>query len=858
MTAVLGMFVVGSLAPAAAQATLSSISGIVTLDGAPVVDARIVASGAGFNRSANTAADGSYTIANLPDGEYSVNLEPTASSSVSPSWVYTGTERVVVLPPDATAQDFAVSPAPIAVVGSLQAPDGASFAAPNRAWVRAQNQEGQGNSVQVAADGSFRVNVLEGAILLRVTLENTQWDAPSGLAGLVYFSDTDAVNGVVMVDGDPTSAAIDPLVLGVKSATIAGRVTTLAGVPAPPGIPVLAWRVDGAEYAQGFSDSEGAFRLAVIPGAWFLRAQPLPAQDFVAALSPQRVLVAENETVTRNLQIAVADVLIEGRAVDSASGTLLGAGVDGVAYSTYRAEQRVMAGPSALLADGVFSLKLASSLATTYTVGLHLTPESGYTALSRVSIALSQPIVSPLEIPVAVDNSSISGALVDRAGAPLPGIPGIVWGYSDNGGWARTRINPASGTYAVDLLSTDLNGSGGSSWALRARIDPTSGYIVQRPQVERVFLPFNEGAGSDLSGVDFELLAIESFGTLRGVVRNVNGEPLPRVRVVVRENSTSESAVERSDYTDRQGRYSLRVPGGTYTVRAHDDLGRPGPRQIEPAAIDAMVTARQSTTLDLRFRAADAVLSGIVAYEGAGYPALVRARSSDGATTHIRADASGSFTLPLLSALEWRIDAVSSDDDLFLRSAPISETLISDETRSVTLTLLAAEPLPESQAFVFAANEDQFFTMGDGSQVEVPAGAFAESGQALLTVRPLPELATVGDAQPVSFGYRLHAYHVDGERQRQPISRFLRPITLILPYTAAQLEALGITEEQLVPAYWDEASASWKAVEDVAVVPDGSGGTVQILTDHFTDYALLASITVPTQQTQIYLPLVKR
>ena len=166
---------------------------------------------------------------------------------------------------------------------------------------------------------------------------------------------------------------------------------------------------------------------------------------------------------------------------------------------------------------------------------------------------------------------------------------------------------------------------------------------------------------------------------------------------------------------------------------------------------------------------------------------------------------------------------------------------------------MTVQDLPQSQVFAFDAATDQRFSMGDGSRVEASAGAFAEGGQALLSVRPIPDLTSAAGAEPISFGYRLQAYSL-GDDGRQPVTHFNRPVTLVIPFTAAQLQALGITAAQLVPAYWDEASASWKPVETVSVITDDTGGgVVQVSVEHFTDYALVTS-----GGHSVFLPLVRQ
>src|SRR5262249_17630824 len=99
--------------------------------------------------------------------------------------------------------------------------------------------------------------------------------------------------------------------------------------------------------------------------------------------------------------------------------------------------------------------------------------------------------------------------------------------------------------------------------------------------------------------------------------------------------------------------------------------------------------------------------------------------------------------------------------------------------------------------------------------------------------------------------YRVHAF----DASHRPITHFATPVTIALPFTAQQLAGLGVTADQLVPAYWDEATASWKAVDNVSVEVDDQGnGVVNIAADHFTGYALLAG----GAGGQVFLPLIAR
>jgi len=846
-------------AAAAPLAQLSSISGTVTMNGSGVDDAVVVATRSNLARPAPTDATGAYSLTALPADDYTLSVRPISVTTTSPDWVYAADPLVVSVPPAAT-QDFTVQAASVTVAGQLLSPTGsdATFDAPNRAWVRVENQEGQGNSVQVAGDGSFTVKLLPGVVLLSLTLENPDWAAPLTLRSMVYHAEAGETIDVGALQVMEKQAGINGTVRLVDG-------TASAGGSAPAGIPVRAWRLDGTEYEQTRTDEQGQYQLQVIEGVWLVRAIPLEEQPYLPAEPPQRIFLdSPDATVTQDLLIAEADVTLSGITVDSVTGEPLTDGVDGRAYAFYPQEDQrhPTRSASAQLSDGAFTLKLASSLSEVYTIGVAFPPDVAYTALSRVTVNLNTTIVEPIQIPITPNDAHIRGALKDRDGANVTAVPGSVWAAGDSGGWARTRVNPVDGTYDLAVSTTDVTGTGGSTWRVHAFVDPTSGYLVQRPRMQRVFLPFNDGAGSTVEDVDFTLVSLASLGTLRGTVTAPDGTPLRGVRVVVSEvTDAGSTAVNRWDYTNRQGNYQVQVPAGSYRVQVHfrrlqNQRGSLPAHLLPPTPVTVSLAEQGDVTVDLRFRESDATVSGQVMFDGAGHAGLVRARSADGITVHAPAGPDGNFRLHLLSGVSWTLQAVSSEGDMFLRSAPLAVTpAAGSNSLDAPLLLAEAMPIPESQAFVFQADADQFFTMSDGSEVRVPAGAMAISGTVALTVRPLPELEAAGDLQPVSFGYRLHAFAGGETSRRQPVTHFMRPVTLVIPFTAAQLADLGIEMDQLVPAYWDEASGSWKPVENVAVVPDADGGgTVQIAVDHFTDFALLAA----SGNNRVFLPMVQR
>lgn len=817
----------------------NTLNGTVTVDGGGFpAQARVQAWQGALSPSALVAAaNGAYTLS-LFDGIWQATVIQAPPTTTSPAWVYTGGPQTVhyTANPDPVAPvktlDFTVTPATGTLAGSLIAPGGASLAGPNRVWVRAQNQEGQGNTVQVdETSGAFSVNVLPGNTILRFSFENALWAAPVDLSGAQWYVNDGAV------------VSLDPIQLIAKNARISGQVSE-HGVPVS-NLPVQAWRLDGAMTVKGFSDGDGNYSLAVIEGVWAVQVNPPALSDYVPAQDPQRVLLpTPTATVSQDLGVVTSDVTITGTLVDQ-NGALV-PNLDGRVYALYpEAGRWPQFGQSARIKNSAFTFKLASGVSTQYRIKTALSDLSGYTAISTVNLSVAPGEGKIITIPVAPNNATISGHLIDRAdGLPQTGLPAAIYAASNSGALKREKVNPLTAAYEFEVASTNTSGQGGSYWWLKAFVDPTTGWVVQQPRLSKVFLPYNNGNGASVTA-DFGVVQVNAV--LSGTVTGVGGQPLSGALVTaVEKNSTSAAALRRWTYTNAQGRYMLRLPAGSYKVTAdYRNLLSPLPAYVTLAP-------EEKKTVDLQFRAKNATVSGTVIYEGAPHTAFLRAYSSRGGRVNAQTDLNGAWTLQLSAGETWRIQAVGEEGTQFLKSARLVVTPQPGvDPVSHPLTLLPSETLPEGLILNFDAAQDQLLALSNGAQVIIPGGALAPSGMVSVAVHPKMDLADDAGATPVSFGYRLLAF----DENRAPILHFNAPLTLVMPFTAEQLAKLGVTPEQLIPSYWDPASNSWKAVPNFSVQVLANGdGAINVTIDHFTDYGLLSDV----YDQRIFIPVALR
>ena len=815
------------------------LSGTVSMTGGGLPEQALVLAWRGPRHPSAVvdAATGAYTLP-LWEGDWQATMVQAPPTSISPAWVYTGGLQVVhfdanpdPLHPTQTL-NFSVTPATGTISGSLQAPAGAggAFAAPNRVWVRAQNQEGQGNTVQVdETTGAFSIHVLPGNTILRFTFENPLWAAPVELSGAQWFVD------------DGVTVAIDPLQLIAKEALISGVVTDELGSPLA-GLPVHAWRLDGALSVKGQTDASGAFALNVIEGIWEVQVNPGAASDYVPAQPPQHVaLPTPTSTATRDLGAVLMDVTVNGTLVDGGGSPV--AGLEGRVYALYPDGMRwPQFGQGAPVHNSAFTLKLSSHISSQYRIKASLSDLSGYTAIAAVTQHVTAGSSYTLSLPVAPNNSTITGHLIDRADLQIQtGLPAAIYGASNSGALKREKVNPITGGYRFDVASTDTSGQGGTFWWLKAFVDPTTGWVVQQPRLEKVFLPYTNGSGADVTA---NFLVAEVNAVIIGIVSAPNGQPLAGARVTVIEQGTSQAvAFRRWTYTNDAGHYSLRVPAGTYKVTA-DTLNA-----ISPLPATVTLAAFEKKTANLQFRPKDATVSGTVVYNGQAHGAFLRAYSASGAHVVGQADLNGAWTLKLSAGETWRIQAVSEEGSLFLKSERLKLIPpVGVDPTSYTLTLQPGETLPDSLVLDFDASQDQVLTLSNGSQLIIPGGALQPGGMVSVAMHPKMDLSDDGGATPVSFGYRLLAFDDD----RTPILHFYAPVTLVIPFTADQLSKLGVGPEQLIPSYWDPSTSSWKAVPNFTVQLFSSGnGTVSVTVDHFTDYGLLS----PAYDYQTFMPV---
>lgn len=174
------------------------------------------------------------------------------------------------------------------------------------------------------------------------------------------------------------------------------------------------------------------------------------------------------------------------------------------------------------------------------------------------------------------------------------------------------------------------------------------------------------------------------------------------------------------------------------------------------------------------------------------------------------------------------------------------EQIVSPSAGSNTLNLNLTNTgtLPDSISVTFSATNQKTITLSDGTTINIPSGVLASSGNVTVTVDPKAQLPNQSLATPIDIGYDIKAFDANGN---EITGNFNSNVTIVIPYTDAELTALGITEDDLVPSYWDSTTSTWKAASNISI--DKDNNTVTITINHFTDFALVSAGKTGTTST---------
>lgn len=819
----------------------NTISGTVRKsNGNPISGAYVEAykeSGSGWVR-ATTNASGEYSM-QVGAGKWMVSPRPYYGSDPSAiDWTYSKMPTRVTFdnnnsPGTTTTTNFTVQTADCAITGTVKDPDGNALSNPQSSvYVSVWSYSGGGNSSNVSSDGSFNLKVPEGTYNMNINVWGQNYGSPSEVKFTVKDADS---NGSC----DGYSAGTIRLVN--KNSTISGAVLDTDGNRVA-NQSVNAWKYNGGGWASTMTDSNGSYSLQVSAGTWQVSISTGMSGSYgsyggygstttyINDQAPIQVIVAENATSSgNNFTLKIANSTISGRVVNSNGDTLTGLEM-GYAYvetGTGSGPGPMMySGMGATVRDGTFTLSVPAG---TYNVGVSLPYGSGYCTGSASQVITTANATASASISLTTATASISGYLKkdSDSGDTITGVRAEVFANSGTMNYSMATVNSSNGSYSMSVCPGD--------WYMGYWIDPSltdgeSNTYLRQP------LSDNKIAVTGGQTVTKNIIVKRNDATITGTVTDPTGAAFPGVWVSVdtRSNDTAGSFnrmnwFSNGSMTDSSGTYTIKVPSGsTYNVMAN----MPGSSSyINPSRVSVTPTSGGTSTVNLQFKNADATITGTTTRGGSAVAAFVTAWSEDGGYAGASSGSNGVYSLSVTSGSNWHVKAMYDSGTTFYRS---SESIVNPSSGSNTLNLDLSNSgtMPESTTVTFSASNQKTITLTDGTTITIPAGALASSGNVTITVTGKAQLPNQALATPIKIGYDITALDSNGS---EITSTFNSNVTIVMPYTEADLTALGLTEDDLLAGYWDSSTNSWKTSDNISI--DKDNNTITLTTNHFTDFA---------------------
>lgn len=581
------VLVAGGLVAAPAHAEgAGSISGVVTDEaGSPASGVQVFAHR--YNAAwgswmwgslVQTAPDGSYTLADLPDGDYRLEFRAgLASTNLIPEWWDDATDlwsatTITVSGGNPVAGIDPILSAGASITGVVTDESGAGVRGVSvratdsvtGAWVSTALTDGA---------GSYRIGGLRGG---HYFVEFAPL-ADSGPVAGEWWDDAASRSdaAVVTTTAGAETAGIDAVLSAAGS--ISGVVTDSTGAPAA-NVMVAVYRssADGTlEWAN--STSVGPSGGYVVPG--------LRVGDYKVSFSTGGSLLGEWFDDASDASSATVVPVTGGAATTADAVLTTGASIAGVV--TDEAGQPVQdatvwarrvtengLGPgagAATAADGSYSLvglapgdykvRFDTAQASPTVAGEWW--DDAKTEDAAVVLTLAAAEVAGDISPRLAPGGEITGTVVDGAGAPL--TSGMVMVYDANQNWLQNtgigldgsyRFGGLdAGAYRVGFVEYRNDGSQLSEWWNNAPDFASANDIVV-------------GVGETVGGIDATIAeddgsVLETFtASLSGTVTDALGNPLAQAGVSVDGGTWGDGL-----RTDAEGRWSLdRMPAGSYTV----------------------------------------------------------------------------------------------------------------------------------------------------------------------------------------------------------------------------------------------------------------------------------------------------
>lgn len=766
----------------------------------PVTNAHVSAfrtDGYGMAFTDSGDVNGNYQLM-VDAGSWEVNVAPPWNGT-DVSWVNTGMPKVVVFDidpenPQSANLTFTVTKA----TGTIQGQVNLNGVPANQVFVDARNAKGVGNGAPVDNSGNFQIKVPAGTYQLMVFVNNPDVGNPA--------------SRTVTVNDGQTVIISDSIDLPVKDKVLMGKVTQPDG-SGIANVEVFAWQINGTGWANGQTDSNGDYNFKLTTGKWQVMVFPSKDSSYFYNDPPVDVNVSGSIT-TVNFALATADATLVGNIMNG--GTLAASIRYGYVWLENAEGEFVSGAP---IENGSFTLKAASGA---YKLGVGIPPEFGFIADgTNINLVTGTNSVT---ISVTANDKSITG-VVSSNGEPITGQDLVIYAVNDKGAYQQAVVDSTNGTYSLKVAA--------GTWHLGYYT--SSETIVNEPLTNNS-VTVNPGDVSVTKNISVR----SANNTVTGTVY-AGGSPVPGVMVFadngidVNGQPTTGKPYHTNAVTDADGNFTLQVPDGQYVI----GTGITGELKATylPPKLQAVSVSGGNTVsgVSVSFVQSDAQIDGQVTLGGSipNGEVFVTAWSDSGAKFSVKTS-NGSFSLKAKAGEKWYVAAVFEEDTAVYTGHGKITAVSGVNTLNIALTVNSLA-LPKKETVTFNAANPQILTLSDGTVIDIPAGAIAQTGTITLTATPTMKMPKETGNVPVGVGYDLKIFKNDNGILTE-VKNFLKPIAITFKYDEAYLTDLGIDEDTLIPNYEDESNGKYQQVD--RVVHNTADNTMTIYTTHFTLFTL--------------------
>jgi len=445
-------------------------------------------------------------------------------------------------------------------------------------------------------------------------------------------------------------------------------------------------------------------------------------------------------------------------------------------------------------------------------------------------------------------NKTLNGQITSSLGQPI--TDARVSAYSESSKEWRNTVVDQNGNYTLKLS--------GGKWLIKViPIDSskTLWRFLGAPQT----IEFRADVNPETKTLNFVIPAATAKITVK--VLDDNNKPLPNAGVILDTASGAFAArpasVSGVNYlppefrkSDVNGVVIFFVIPGQYYLRGflppESGLMNPGEQLID-------VAAGETKEITLVFKkpalATSAVINGITRLEdGTPVDAFVWAWSENGGFQNTKANNKGEFTIAGVLDEKWHLGAGRELKGFPYKSNEIIIE-IKNSTVSVELVLskVSGAPIAKPVSVNQAAAQTVVIQVEDGTKVVVPPAAGGVSGSITVEVKPTIEAPSQAAAKVIGTVYDIKIEDQAGKA----VTQLQDEIEITLPYTDEELKAQGVTEDTIVPSYFDETSGVWLKIDNFNV--DKEKNIIIARVKHLTRFAIVAAadVTPPNPPTKI-------